>query len=363
MYFNNIIPNLYMYSSILLGLCKKGMMIEARWYLENLDSKLGLRDIILYNTVINGYIKLKDLYNVVSLYEQAVNLGLEPTIITINSLIHGFCKVGKLGFAERIFNETLIRNKLRPTIVTYTILMDAYSKTRNVNKMINFYNHMLKNSIRPNQITISVLIKGLCKQKRFLEAQEFVNQMQREGMKLDEITYNTLIQGFCKGQNWNLAFQTHDNMLKNGLIPTHVTYNVLINGLCLHGKIDMAEMLLDSLIDKNVNLGKFAYMTLIKAFCAKERPQKALNLFERMLNSGFEGELKDFSSVINRMCKRGFVYEAVLVLKLMLGFRVYPDQEIFRVLCKGLEREMDWLGLKCFEALILKTGAFLIDGD
>ncbi|KAJ4803326.1 Pentatricopeptide repeat (PPR) superfamily protein [Rhynchospora pubera] len=361
MYTKNSMPNSFTYSSIISGLCKKGMMAEARWLLENLATELKVRDIILYNIVIDGYTKVGDIDSAVRLYEQMVDSGLEPTIVTINSLIYGFCKVGNLDLAERLFNEIGNIEYLRPTVVTYTILMDAFC-LRNVNKMLSLFDEMLANLIRPNEISVSVLIKGFCKEGRFGEVIDRLLQLQREGLDIDSINYNILIQGYCKKRKWDMACHMHDFML-NKPIWTPVTSNVLINELCLCGMVSHAERVLNNLLRSGVYLRKFAYMTIIRCWSAKKRPRKALLLFERMLKSGFNCSIVDFCSVINRMCKRGSVNEALALFNIMLRVGVSPDKELFATLYGALRRDSDLLSLIMLETLILKSGINLTDGD
>ncbi|XP_078162038.1 uncharacterized protein LOC144557343 isoform X2 [Carex rostrata] len=347
----NCMPNSFTHCSIIRGLTKNHMMIEARWCLD-LATKLEVRDIILYNIVIDGYAKIGDVDSAVCLYNQAVNSGLKPTIVTINSLIYGFCKVGNLGLAEKILNLSW----LRPTIVTYTILLDAFCNC-DVNKMLSLYNEMLTNSIRPNKIIISVLCKGLCKEGRFEEALGMLFKRQSEGMIFDDMTYNILIHGFCKKRHWEEAFKVYKLMLSVRIRPTPVTYNLLINALCLCGEVCHAEMLLNFLVERGVKLRKFAYMTIIRAFCANEKPIKSLILFEKMLGCGYKCSISDFCSGINRMCKRGFVNEALTLFKTMLGVGISPDEELFAVLCDALRRERDWVSLIMLQPLILKSGS------
>uniref|UniRef100_J3N3F3 Pentacotripeptide-repeat region of PRORP domain-containing protein n=1 Tax=Oryza brachyantha TaxID=4533 RepID=J3N3F3_ORYBR len=275
---HRVVPTSLNHLSILLGLCKKGLLVEARWYLENVAIKYQPTDVVFYNAVIDGYAKIGDIINAVHLYDQITVAGMHPTIVTCNSLLYGYCKSGDLELAESYFRAIQLSGLL-PTAVTYTTLMDALSEAGEVNAMLSLFDEMAAKRIKANAVTYSVVIKGLCKQLRFDEAISVLSDMNNEGYA-DPITYNTLIQGFCEAQNIQMAFRIYDIMLCRGLVPTPVTYNLLINVLCLKGKVNQAEMLLESLREKGIKLRKFAYTTLIKAQCAKGMPINAVLLIE-----------------------------------------------------------------------------------
>ncbi|XP_037461975.1 putative pentatricopeptide repeat-containing protein At1g13630 isoform X1 [Triticum dicoccoides] len=346
-----VVPTSLNHLSILLGLCKKGLLVEARWYLENVASRYQPGDVILYNVVIDGYAKVGDIGNAVRLYDQIVVAGMNPTIITCNSLLYGYCKFGDLHAAESYFRAIEISNLL-PTAVTYTTIMDALSEAGKVNTMLSFFYEMVEKGIKPNAVTYSVVIKGLCKQLRFRDAIHFLDNM--DGA--DPITYNTLIQGFCEAQDIQMAFCMHDRMLCCGLVPTPVTYNLLINVLCLKGKVIQAEMLLESLREKGIELRKFAYTTIIKAQCAKGMPYDAISLVGKLIDDGFETSIEDFSAAINRLCKRKFPKEAVMFIPIMLSVGVFPDTQVYFVLVKALQKSNMLCHIPILHALSVKTG-------
>lgn len=355
-----IMPTSLNHLSILLGLCKRGLLVEARWYLENVASKYQPTDVVLYNVVIDGYAKTGDIGNAVRLYDQIVVAGMCPTIVTCNSLLYGYCKIGDLHMAESYFRAIQLSDLL-PTAVTYTTLMDALSEAGKVHAMLSLFDEMVVKGIKPNAITYSVVIKGLCKQLRFHDAMSVLNDMRRGVVNPDPITYNTLIQGFCEAQNIQMAFHiyycmVHDSMVYCDLMPTPVTYNLLINVLCSKGQVIHAERLLESLREKGTDLRKFAYTTLINAQCAKGMPNKAIVWVGRLLDAGFEVSIEDFSAAINRLCKSQFTKEALMLIPIMLSVGVYPDIQLYRVLGAALRKRNEYFYLPILQALAIKTG-------
>ena len=74
-----------------------------------------------------------------------------------------------------------------------------------------------------------------------------------------------------------------------------------------------------------------------------------------MLESGYEVSIKDFSAIINRLCKRHFVNEAKIFFKLMLYIGILPDQELCLVICSAIHKQNDHKSLAAFQAMVVKS--------
>ncbi|KAF8723099.1 hypothetical protein HU200_022252 [Digitaria exilis] len=349
-----VMPTSLNHVSILLGLCKKGFLDVARLYLENVATKYQPTDVVLYNVVIDGYTKVGDIDTAVQVYDQIVMAGMSPTIVTCNSLLYGYCKIGDLHKAESYFRAIQISD-LQPTTVTYTTLMDALSEAGKVHAMLSVFKEMTGKGIKANAITYSVVLKGLCKQLMFHDARNVLDDMYRQGYNADPIPYNTIIQGFCEARDVKMAFHMYELMVHREVTPTPVTYNLLINVLCLKGLVIHAEMELESFRKQGAELRKFAYTTLIKVQCAKGMPHRAIMWFGKLLDAGFDVSIEDFSAAINRLCKRQFTKEALLLIPVMLSVGVYPDIQLYNVLGTAIRKRDELFYLPILQALAIKT--------
>ncbi|KAJ4835994.1 hypothetical protein Tsubulata_031920 [Turnera subulata] len=126
-------------------------------------------------------------------------------------------------------------------------------------------------------------------------------------------------------------------MLHN-IEPLPDTYNILTNGLCVYGDLKDADNLLVSLLEQNVNLTKVAYTTIIKAHCARGDFGRAVIFFRQMVGKGYEVSIRDYSAVINRLCKRCLIMEAKYFFCMMLSDGVSPDQPICEVMLNAFHR-------------------------
>ncbi|KAG8498799.1 hypothetical protein CXB51_005699 [Gossypium anomalum] len=289
---------------------QNGMVLEARMYFDSLVMNDCAHDIVLYNIMIDGYVKHGNLEEAVELYRLITEKGITPTTKNFTE-------------ARRLM-ETIRLLGLEPTAVTYTTLLNAYCKDGNRRCMLELLQEMHANGIRPTHVTYTVIIKGLCKQRKLQEAVQLLEDMRIEGLNPDQVTYNTIIQCFCKARNIKTAFKLLNEMRLNNLEPTPVTYSILINGLCVYGNL------------KDAN--KVDYTQIIKAHCVKGDVHRAFMFFRLMMEMGFEISIKDYTAVINRLCKRCLITEAQQFFSIMLCHGISPDQEICEALLDAYQQ-------------------------
>ena len=62
--------------------------------------------------------------------------------MTFNTLIDGFCRVGRLEDAVKVFNQ-IKEKELAPTVITYTTLIKGYYKEHHVDESLEYFKEMV----------------------------------------------------------------------------------------------------------------------------------------------------------------------------------------------------------------------------
>ncbi|KAK4842443.1 hypothetical protein QYF36_021776 [Acer negundo] len=295
--------NAISYSVLLSCLCKSGQVDEALRLFYEMETAGLNADLVTYSILIHGLCKQEKVQKAIQLYDEMCSKRIYPNSFTHSAILLGMSENEMMSEA-RMYFDTLTMGDLTQDIILYNIMIDGYVKFEgNMHCLFELLEEMRAKAIGPSHITYTVVIKGLCKQWKLQEAIRLLEDMYAEGLTPDQITYNTIIQCFCKAKDIKTAFQLHEEMLLHKLEPTPVTYNILINGLCLYGNLKDADNLLFSLQKSDISLTKVAYTTIIKAHCVKGDVDKAVVYFRHMVEKGFEISIRDYSSVINRLCK------------------------------------------------------------
>ncbi|KAB1209233.1 hypothetical protein CJ030_MR6G016127 [Morella rubra] len=195
---HRISPNVYTLNMLMRAYCKLGkvekpLRFSGRW--RSWDTAIRV--------FLNFAIKLRN---------SMEKNGLNPSVVTFNTLIHGFCKEGKLQEASKVFIEMKAMN-VAPNTVTYNTLINGYSPVGDSDISGRLYEEMLKNQVKADILTYNALILGLCKEGKAKKAAYLVKELDKENLVPNASTFSALIYGQCMKKNSERAFhiyQEHD---------------------------------------------------------------------------------------------------------------------------------------------------------
>ncbi|KAL5160318.1 Pentatricopeptide repeat-containing protein, mitochondrial [Glycine soja] len=128
--------------------------------------------------------------------------GVQPNVVTFNTLINGFCKERKRHEANRVGDREMVRNGVKADI-----------------------------------LTINALILGLCKDGKTKKA---AGSMVRSGYSPNEHIFQMLISAFYKNEDFDGDVQVLRDMLGRLMSPDLSTLSELCDGLCRCGKNQLA---------------------------------------------------------------------------------------------------------------------------
>ncbi|XP_034680419.1 pentatricopeptide repeat-containing protein At1g55890, mitochondrial-like [Vitis riparia] len=100
-----------------------GSLDSALSVLDEME-KVGLEpDLITFNTLPNAFYQNENrMSEAVELIDEMKTSGIKPDVFTLNSLMKGFCNAGNLEEAKRWYSE-IARNELPPVRATYMTLI------------------------------------------------------------------------------------------------------------------------------------------------------------------------------------------------------------------------------------------------
>ena len=93
-----------------------------------------------YNQLVLNFAKKRDLDMVMKLNKEALDkYGIIPNKFSYNNLMLCYAKMNKPNEAENVLRE-MIDKGIKPDVVTYTTLIDAYKRTDNFEKCWELFN-------------------------------------------------------------------------------------------------------------------------------------------------------------------------------------------------------------------------------
>ncbi|XP_060670954.1 pentatricopeptide repeat-containing protein At2g01740-like [Ziziphus jujuba] len=192
-------PDVYSYSILIDGFCKKGGVVD-------------ISQDMLYNLVNNSFEYLRFLEEMVG-----SNSTSSATAADFYTLIQGFSKIGLFDMALEAFKSCsnvslagcvgkekakkalqlfplMFKRNVFAEVEIYSTLMDGFSSIKK-EEAVEMYNEMFGKSYRGNAVTYTFLIDGYCKVKRMDIAIKYFDEMQRNSIAPDAATYNALMSG------------------------------------------------------------------------------------------------------------------------------------------------------------------------
>ncbi|CAL5380732.1 unnamed protein product [Camellia sinensis] len=116
------------YNTLLKGLCRRGEFGDALhlWHLM-LKRRVALNK-VSYSIMLDGFFKKDDFEGALMLWKHVLAGGF-ATRITLNTMVNGLCKMGKIIEAEEVIEKM---NELGSSLdgITYKALIDGYCKAK-----------------------------------------------------------------------------------------------------------------------------------------------------------------------------------------------------------------------------------------
>ncbi|PON88108.1 Pentatricopeptide repeat [Trema orientale] len=90
------------YATIINGFCKVGKTGVVLKHLKKMDDDKRIKPFVgCFNPIIDGHCKGGGMDEVLSLFQDMINLGIVPDVVTYTSLVHGLCEFGRWEEAKR----------------------------------------------------------------------------------------------------------------------------------------------------------------------------------------------------------------------------------------------------------------------
>ena len=186
------------YSCYMKGLLKQRRIQETMDLLEVLrKEKKGEIDEILYNSLMDGLVKLKESNLVMKLYEKMQSDHIKPGIVTYSILMKAYYMRGEI---DAIFNlmKELKASGLTPSLIIYTCMIQTCVKSRRIQEMINFYEEMIDAQIKPDMVFLNIFISGLCFNYHVKMACQLLSNSINKGIRLNNEVYGNVLKSLLR---------------------------------------------------------------------------------------------------------------------------------------------------------------------
>ncbi|KAL1291076.1 hypothetical protein HN51_059618 [Arachis hypogaea] len=331
---NNLSDSLICKFIIALG--NRGDIRGAIHWFHKAKSFSHGRCLLSCNAVLGVLVRANRINLSKSIFDQVVEEGVfELDVFTYTTMIRGFCKIGMVHSALKVFDEM----RCSPNSVTYNTLIHGFCKNRDMEGAKRVFDRMVEvggQSCKPDVVTYTTLIDGYSKKGEFREALECMEEMVKQGCHPNVLTYNALIEGLCLGGNVDEAMKMMTRMRLNGLEDNVTTNTSIIKGFCTVGRSEEAIMHLKEMDSRGMRPDLKAYSVIVNEYCKIRKPDDALLLIREMVVKGIKPSVSSFNAVFRVLVDIGKLDEAVHLLKQMPQMGCIPNFLSYSIVICGL---------------------------
>ncbi|KAJ8899942.1 hypothetical protein K2173_019647 [Erythroxylum novogranatense] len=189
-------PDHVTYTTVVSAFVKAGLMEHARQVLAEM-TRIGVpANRITYNILLKGYCQHLEIDKAKELLKEMTDgAKIEPDVVSYNTMIDGCIKVDDSQGALAFFNEMRAKGIL-PTKVSYTTLMKAFALLGQPKLANKIFDEMIKDPrVKVDMIAWNMLVEGYCRMGLVEEAKKVIQKMKENGFYPNVATYGSLANG------------------------------------------------------------------------------------------------------------------------------------------------------------------------
>jgi pentatricopeptide repeat protein len=321
---------------------------EKTWELFNEMKQKNLKpDLYTYATLVKGLKNcglpdaVEKALQILDYVTSGACAQIKADEVLFNSVIDICIANGKVHTAEKIFDDMKKSSHIKPSIVTYSIMIRGYGIVFNIQKAIELYEEIKQKGMQPNDIIYGCMMNCAVRCSNLPLMLQIFELMKNQGMKPNAIIYTTLIKGYNKMKQYQKAFEIFDQLSNEDKNKTNIViYNVILDVCVESGNFEKLKEIYNHLKNKalendvNPQPNLVTYSTVIKGFFKSNNFAEAFNIYEFLKTNKFKIDEVFFSIMIDNLVAACEYAKAEALFKEMQVLNIKRSSVIYSILIK-----------------------------
>lgn len=328
-----VFPNRFTFPSVLKACAKTGKLLEGE-QVHGLAVKFGFdKDEFVASNLVRMYVmcgameKAQFLLNKMMIeFENGGNLvkdkkRIEGNIVLWNVMIDGYVRVGDLMSARELFDKMTQRS-----VISWNVMISGYAQNGYFKDAIEMFHLMQIGEVRPNYVTLVSVLPAISRLGA-LELGKWVHlYAERNEIVNDDVLGSALIDMYAKCGSIEKAIQVFDRISN----PNTITWSAIIGGLAMHGRAKEALDYFSRMERAGVTPSDVVYIGVLSACSHAGLVEEGRSFFNHMVNVvGFEPRLEHYGCMVDLLGRAGLLKEAE---EFILNMPIKPDDVIWKAL-------------------------------
>lgn len=301
------------FTALINGYACRGYLDDAK----RLFDEMPVRDTVSWNAMISGYAQCGRYEEALYFFQEMLKVKVKPNESTIVSVLSACAHLGSIEIGNWV-RSWIDNNGFGSNIRLVNALIDMYAKCGDLEAARMLFDAIPQRDL----ISWNVMIGGCTHLSHFKEALALFRQMQLSIQAPSEVTFlNVLPACACLGAldlgKWIHAYidKNMSNTANNSL------YTSLIGMYAKCGSIESAQQVFDAIENKCLA----SYNAMISALALHGNADRALDVFNRMVDEGFEPDDVTFVGILSACSHAGLVETGCRYFdSMILDYKISP---------------------------------------
>lgn len=286
------------------------------WEARKVFDESPVRDLVTWNSLINGYAHCGMARDALDLYDEMVEEGVLPDEVTMIGLVSSCAQLEDLSSGEK-FHLYIQSNKLSMTAPLCNALMDMYVKCGNLEEAQVLFDNMAKKTM----VSWTTVLLGYAKFGSLDAARKLFNEMPEK----DVIPWNAMIGAYAQAGQGKEALAIFSEMQTSNVTPDEVTMVNCLSACSQLGALDFGVWIHRYIKTNKLCLNVALGTALVDMYVKCANIEKALHVFHQM---SVKNALT-WTVIIGGLALHGNAREAISYFSKMVETGLVPDEVMY----------------------------------
>ncbi|KAI3499303.1 hypothetical protein L1887_35098 [Cichorium endivia] len=278
--------DLHVSNSLISMYAKVGHIRSA----ENVFDEMPVRDLVSWNSMINGYIFVNDGLTSLTFVSKMQQSNIQTDRFTLVSALNASSLLRSLPNGKQI-HAIIIKTKFESNEMIQTSLLDMYAKCDGIHYAEKFFN-----MISPRHVAAwNAMIRGYNLNNQPLESFSCLTKMQENRINPDIISLINFLPSCSQLQSTFSGKTVHGYAIRMGFLPHIVLETALIDMYGKCGNPNLSEIIFNRMDQRNL----ISRNTMIDAHVKNGQYQNALKIFHEIWYDGFKPDATTITVILD----------------------------------------------------------------
>ncbi|XP_022985467.1 pentatricopeptide repeat-containing protein At5g62370 isoform X1 [Cucurbita maxima] len=225
------------------------------------------------------------------------------------------------------------------------VIQRIVTQSSSISEAISIVDFAAERGLELDLATHGVLCRQLVYSRPQLAELLYDKKFTFGGAEPDASVLDSMVTCFCRLGKFEKALAYFNQLLSLNYVPSKSSFNAIFRELCAQERVLEAFDYFMRVNGAGVHLGYWCFNVLIDGLCNKGHMEEALELFDIMQSTnGYPPSLHLFKSLFYGLCKSKWLVEAELLIREMEFRSLHPDKTMYTSLvheyCKDKKMKM-----------------------